>query len=357
VADSITARDVARRADVSAGTVSRVFNNYNNVSEEIRQRVLKAAADLGYPGPYRQSTTHQNSARLLKEVGFLYSSSIEETPATLDPYWAPIFHGVESESRHSNIKVIYRTVTDIRHNLQQLTRALYEMRLGGALLVGQFEADAISAIQATGTPVVLVDNYVEEMVQAVDVVLADNFQGARLAMDHLFELGHRRIAFIAGPATPGIRPFYKIYATYQRWVSYCMSFLDRGLAFDPTLVEPGNLTLDGGYLACQRLLARQADFTAIFCADDITAIGAMKALREARCHIPEEVSIIGFDDIDTGRHVTPALSTIRVNAEDLGATALRTLITRIANPSTPCVTIQLGAELVQRASVAEAHRV
>src|SRR6266700_1545243 len=163
VADSVTARDVARHADVSVGTVSRVFNNYSNVSEEIRQRVLKAAADLGYPGPYRQSTNIQNNGRLLKEVGFLYSSSIEETPATLDPYWAPIFHGVESESRHSNIKVIYRTVTDIRHNLQQLTRTLYEMRLGGVLLVGQFEADAISAIQATGTPVVLVDNYVEEM--------------------------------------------------------------------------------------------------------------------------------------------------------------------------------------------------
>jgi DNA-binding LacI/PurR family transcriptional regulator len=356
VADSITARDVARLADVSAGTVSRVFNNYNNVSEEIRQRVLKAAADLGYPGPYRQSTNHQNTTRILKEVGFLYSSSIEETPATLDPYWAPIFHGVETESRHSNIKIIYRTVTDIRHNLQQLTRTLYEMRLGGALLVGQFEADAINAIQATGTPVVLVDNYVEEMAQMVDVVLADNFQGARLAMDHLFEQGHRHIAFIAGPATPGIRPFYKIYATYQRWASYCMSFLDRGLTVDPILVEPGNLTLEGGYQACQRLLAQRADFSAIFCADDITAIGAMKALREAGRSIPEEVSIIGFDDIDTGRHVTPALSTIRVNAEDLGATALRTLISRVANPSLPCVTIQLNAELVQRASVTSPHR-
>jgi DNA-binding LacI/PurR family transcriptional regulator len=233
VASAVTAKDVAKHAGVSVGTVSRVFNNHRDVSEDIRQKVLKAAADLGY---FRtsggQTATIRGHQRLLKEVGFLYCSSIEETPATMDPYWAPIFHGVESASRQANIKVTYRTITDISHTPHMLTTILYEMRLGGVLLVGQAGADTISTIQATKTPLVQVDNYVSNLVQSVDTILPDNIQGATIAMDYLFDLGHRRIAFISGPFEEGSLAVSKIYSTQQRWMCYCMSFLNRGLPLD-----------------------------------------------------------------------------------------------------------------------------
>ncbi|MBV9617014.1 MAG: LacI family DNA-binding transcriptional regulator, partial [Ktedonobacteraceae bacterium] len=313
MSESVTAKDVAQQAEVSVGTVSRVFNNHNNVSENIRQRVLKAAADLGYFRGGGQMATTRSNGRVLKDVGFLYCSSIEETPATMDPYWAPIFHGVESASRQQNIKITYRTITDICHQPHILTALLYEMRLGGILLVGQAEADTINTIRATKTPIVQVDNYLPDLPYSIDTILPDNFQGARLAMDYLFNQGHRLIAFIGGPTPPGPRPIYKIYSTQQRWISYSMAFVDRGLPIDYDLVEAGNLTMKGGYDACKRLLERKANFSAIFCVDDITAIGAMKALREAGRSIPEEVSVIGFDGIDLGQHVTPTLSTIRVD--------------------------------------------
>jgi LacI family transcriptional regulator len=226
------------------------------------------------------------------------------------------------------------------------------MRLGGVLLVGQGEVDTISAIQATNTPVVQVDNYVADLPRAIDTILPDNFQGARLALDHLFSEGHRRIAFIGGPSIPGPRPLYRIYSTHQRWMSYCMAMLDRGLPIDYDLVESGNLTLEGGYQACRRLLERKFDFTAIFCVDDITAIGAMRALREAGLRIPEDVSLIGFDGIDLGQHVTPPLTTVRVDAAAMGSVALRTLLERANNPEAPCVTTLIGVELVKRESVA-----
>jgi LacI family transcriptional regulator len=203
---------------------------------------------------------------------------------------------------------------------------------------------------------VLVDNYIAA--HPVDVLLPDNFQGAQLAMDYLFSEGHRRIAFIGGPsesttsATLTTPPIYKIYSIRQRWISYCMAFLDRGLPIDYYLVESGKLSTESGYDACKRLLERKADFSAIFCVDDITAIGAMKALREAGRRVPEDVSLIGFDGIELGQHVTPALSTIRVSTEALGATALRTLIARAANPDAPYVTTLLGVELIKRDSVA-----
>lgn len=353
---SVTAKDVAKHAEVSVGTVSRVFNNHNNVSEEIRQRVLKVAADLGYfRSTGGQASTTRAYNRTLKEVGFLYCSSIEQTPATMDPYWSPIFHGVESASRQLNIKVTYRTITDICHIPHLLTTTLYEMRLGGVLLVGQADVNTITTIQATKTPIVQVDNYLINLPQPVDTILPDNIHGTQLAMNYLFNEGHQHIAFIGGPSEASIHPIYDIYSVQQRWMCYCMALLDRGQTINYDLVESGNLTMEGGYKACQRLLARKVHFSAIFCVDDVTAIGAMKALREAGYRIPEDVSIIGFDGIDVGRHVTPALTTIRVDTQALGSRALKTLVERTNDPQAPYTTTLIGVELVKRESVTSPH--
>ncbi|GCF08403.1 LacI family DNA-binding transcriptional regulator [Dictyobacter arantiisoli] len=355
MASSITAKDVAQHAEVSVGTVSRVFNNHSNVSEEIRQRVLKVAADLGYFRSSNQPAATNATGRVLREVGFLYSSSIEETPATTDPYWAPIFHGAESASRKANIKITYRTITDICRVPHLLTNMLYEMRLGGILLVGQADAATINSIRATRTPVVQVDNYAPDLSVPIDTILPDNGRGAGMAMDYLFSMGHQRIAFIGGPTLPGSRPAYRIHSVQQRWMQYCMALLDRGVPVEYDLVEAGNLTMEGGYKACKRLLERKVDFSAIFCVDDITAIGAMKALREAGRRVPEDVSLIGFDGIDLGQHITPALSTIRVDAEALGAVALKTLLERANEPDAPYVTRLIGVELIKRETVAPAR--
>ena len=353
MAGSVTAKEVARRAEVSVGTVSRVFNNHSNVSEEIRQRVLKVASDLGYTRPGGQPALLSGPGRPLKEVCFLYYQGNQDTiPLTQNPYWAPIFYGVEREARRSQLKLVYRTIIEGEQSPRQLTVFLTDMHPGGLLLVGPAEHEFVRACQATDLPLVLVDHYLADLVPPVDAVLGDNFQGARQGMDYLFEMGHRRIAFIGGGAQPGPRPAYKIYSIQQRWTSYCMALLDYGLPLDYTLVESGNLTTESAYAACQRLLARQVEFSAIFCADDITAIGAIQALREYGRRVPEDVSLLGFDDIELARHVTPALTTLHVNADQLGATAFRTLLARAANPETSCVTNLLGVTLVKRASVA-----
>lgn len=350
MAGSVTAKEVARRAEVSVGTVSRVFNNHSNVSDEIRRRVLKAAIDLGYTRPGGQPVLVHS--RFLKEICFLYCQKGSMLPLTLNPYWAPIFYGVEREARLSHIKLSYRTLDEEGQSADRLTAFLDEMRLGGLLLVGPAEIETVRAFQATGLPLVLVDHYLPDLPQPVDAVLADNFQGARLAMEHLFEMGHRQIAFIGGPAAPGPHPSYAIYSIQQRWASYCMALLDHGLSVNYALVESGSLTTESGYAACQRLLSRRTAFSAIFCADDITAIGALKALREAGRDVPGDVSLIGFDDIELAQHVTPPLTTIHLDADQLGATALRALISRATNPDTSPVTHLLGVSLVKRASVA-----
>src|SRR5258708_17358103 len=126
MAGSVTAKEVARRAEVSVGTVSRVFNNHSNVSEEIRERVFKVAADLGYTRPGGQPAVVPG--RALREVSFLYyQSNSDAIPLALNPYWAPIFYGVEREASRSNLKLTYRTLIEGEQSPRQLTALLTEL--------------------------------------------------------------------------------------------------------------------------------------------------------------------------------------------------------------------------------------
>ncbi|HEX2911734.1 MAG TPA: LacI family DNA-binding transcriptional regulator [Chloroflexia bacterium] len=346
-----TAKDVAILAEVSVGTVSRVFNKHDNVNEELKQRVLKAAAEIGYFGPSSSSTrTGSSSERKLKEIGFwLTLDSDEDT--SIDPFWAKILHGADSEAHKYDINVTYRGIRNISQNPFILSARLREMQPGGVMLVGPSEPDLINFIQSTNTPLVLVDNFAPR--QAVDAVLCDNFEGARLAVEYLITLGHARIAFIGGPLAEGSgRPVNKIYPIERRAAGYRTALLDAGYNMDYTLYEACNLTPEGGYEACKRLLAGKAPFSAIFCANDKTAIGAMKALREADLQVPGDVSVIGFDDIEMAEHLTPALTTVRINKEAMGAVAVDRLISRASNPEQVNVTVTLGVDLIKRQSVA-----
>lgn len=348
MAGSVTVKDVAREAEVSIGTVSRVFNNHSNVTEEVRQRVLKAASDLGYFGPGSQDGRVRENSRALKEIGFLYYSRIDPFLASTNPFWPSILHGVENQARKLNIKVTYRMLSDL--SPQTMLTAIYEMKLGGILLVGPAETEIIQLVRSTKLPLVLVDNYQPGL--SVDAVICDNFQGARMAVEYLLNEGHRDIAFICGPLVADApRPINSVYSVERRAAGYRTALLDAGLPVNYQLLEVGTLQLEGGYQACKRLLARNIPFSALFCANDETAIGALKALREANLRVPEDVSLVGFDDIDMVEHLTPPLTTVHVNKEALGSVALKRLVERAADMEAVSVTSVLEVELIKRTSV------
>ena len=353
MANTVTVKDVAREANVSIGTVSRVFNNHKNVTEEVRLRVLKAASSLGYFGPHARDTYSSNgnrsSHRALREIGFLSYLKDDITALAINPFWSHILHGVESEARKSNVKVTYRAIGELCQTPEMLLTTIYEMKLGGILLVGSAEPDTIRLIQSTKLPLVLVSNYVPGL--PVDAVLADNFEGARAAVDYLINEGHRHIAFIGGPTLDGPRPIDKFYSIKRRAAGYCTALLDAGLPVNYTLYEAGDLGPAGGYQACKRLIKRNVQFSALFCANDETAIGAMKALRDMGYRVPEDVSVVGFDDIAMVEHLTPALTTVRVNKEALGSIAVKQLVSRSTDLEAASVTILLQAQLIRRDSV------
>jgi DNA-binding LacI/PurR family transcriptional regulator len=354
VANSVTMKDVAHEANVSVGTVSRVFNNHKNVTGEIRLRVLKTASSLGYFGPNGLDTQtpegNRNSNRALKEIGFFSYFNDSITTLAMNPFWSHILQGVESEAGKFNMKVTYRSIGELAQTPQMLLTTIYEMKLGGVLLVGTVEPETVRLIQNTKLPVVLVDNYIPGIF--VDAVLANNFDGARAAVDYLINQGHREIAFIGGPTLENApRPINKFYTIERRAAGYRTSLLDAGLPVNYALYEAGNCGIDGGYEACTRLIERNVQFSAIFCCNDATAIGAMKALREKGYRIPEDVSMVGFDDIDMVEHLTPALTTVRINKEAMGYTAIKQLIWRSTRADATSVTSLLEVELIKRNSV------
>ncbi|MBA3825857.1 MAG: LacI family DNA-binding transcriptional regulator [Ktedonobacterales bacterium] len=344
----VTLRDIAQRSGVSIGTVSRVLNQRADVNAALRQRVLAAASALNYVGPAGQSTPHA-SGRALKRVAFLLAlTSAVESPPTVDPFWADILHGVETVARLIDCQVHFRTVVPDEDDAV-LIRSLGEAHLGGVLLVGAAAPSLVAALARQPMPCVLVDHRLPG--QAYDAVLSDDFGGMALAIQHLLARGHRQIAFLGGAASSDVSANEYFYTVEQRLAAYRHTVLSAGVVLDPALHVPCVPNVAGGEAACRALLAQGHSFSALACANDKTAIGALKALHAAGLRVPLDVSLVGFDDGELAAHTIPALTTVRVDAVGVGATALRVLAAR-ANEATPIpVTTTLSVTLTERASV------
>jgi LacI family transcriptional regulator len=308
--------------------------------------VLQAANQLGYVMPSQSLA----NGPALSEIGFLFSPVNARTVANANPFWSHILAGVDAEARKSRIKLTYRAISEFHQGPQALFEEVRGMRLDGLLVVGPAEPAVIRTLQTLQLPLVLVESYTPG--QEVDAVISDGFEGARQATAYLIGEGHREIAFINGPLDGAPRPRCRMYAVEMRARGYRAALVEAGLPVPFDLMEAGDLTPQGGYEACRRLLGRRLPFSALFCANDSMAIGAMKALHEAGLAVPGAVSIIGYgDDADIIEHLTPALTTVRIDKETVGATAVKRLLARAADPSAAHVLTVLEAALITRESV------
>jgi LacI family transcriptional regulator len=284
---------------------------------------------------------------MVKEIGFLFCPALPYTALATNPFWSHILDGVESEANKTNIKVTYRSLSENQQNSDTLLTMIYEMKLGGILLVGPAEPEVVAVLLQTNIPFLLVDNYVPH----ANAVLGNNYEGARTATEYLINMGHRRIALLDGPLASGPRRMNKVFTIERRAQGYRTALVDAGLPVINELCEDGWLSLDGGYAACKRLCERNIPFSAIFCANDEMAIGAMKALRELGLRVPEDVSLVGFDDINIVEHLTPPLTTIRMDKDAMGAIALKRLLSLMSSPDPITTLTILEVELVERGSV------
>jgi LacI family transcriptional regulator len=327
----VTIVDVAREADVSYTTVSRVLNNKGSVKPETRERVLTAMTRLGYVVDQRARSL---AGRRSQVIGLL----VHDLSTS---YIGEIMRGIDAELASAQYDLLlyttHRRKTKESTYVGTLTRGLAD----GLLLVLPRDPGAyLETLRQYRFPHVLIDHRGGD--EETPAVAAANQQGAYSATEYLVELEHRRIGFITGAMDQ--------ICAQDRLEGYKAALADQGIAFDPELVREGNFFQPLGFAGASALLELPHPPTAIFASNDVSAFGVMEAVREHGLRIPDDVSVVGFDDIPQAAHVHPPLTTVRQPLEEMGRAATRMLLERLNDPQRPIKRVELPTELVLRQS-------
>jgi LacI family transcriptional regulator len=338
----VTLREVAEEAGVSMMTVSNVMNgNHARVSPTTAERVRRIASELGYVPSASARSLATKASRL---VGLLVPAADEDS-LMISPHNVAIAGQIERDLRKNGYHLLLRGIA----RPQEVTEALRSWSLDGAILLGFLdeEVDGLSASTVGAVRVVAIDSYSAN--RLTTGARSDDFTGARLAATHLLELGHRRIVF-AGPA------FTDVGVVHERFRGFRAAFTDVGAEWDTTLVETVNTTHAEGRERGLDLLARHPGATAVFATADILAIGLMEGLRAAGARVPRDVSVVGFDDLDLCKYVTPKLTTVSQDIAAKATTAVGLLIDAIEHGKRPRNPVTIDVSLTVRDSTAPAKR-
>ena len=337
---TVSIREVAKSSGVSVATVSRVFNGYADVSAETRQRVLAAARKLDY-------TPNSAARRLVKRrsqlIGVILFTG-QEHPDLQHPFFLEVLVGLKHSLGADGYDVLLFATEQpgTTPGPHAYARRARHHGVDGVvvLAVDDAEEPELQKLLAAGTPVVAVDLPLSG--ERASYVASDNLGGARLAVRHLHRLGHTRIATIAGLAHT--KP------AADRLLGYRAEIQELGLPSRPEYEAPGDFYFDTGEGAMRHLLALAEPPTAVFAASDMMAVGAIKAVVEAGLRVPEDIAVVGFDDIQLAELVSPALTTVRQDKRALGMAAARSLVQLIDEPGTAPHVSVLPVELVVRRS-------
>ncbi|MFI5957306.1 LacI family DNA-binding transcriptional regulator [Cryptosporangium sp. NPDC051539] len=327
-----TIAEIARSADVSVSTVSKVLNGHTDVADDTRRRVQRLLDERGYRR--RRAAHHRGSGDLLDLV-------IND----LDSSWGlAILTGVEEVVESAGIGLVISAV----HSRAALTRRWLDSLLargsqGAILVLSDLDASQREQLRRHGTPIVVVDG-VSQPPPDVPSVGATNFSGAYAATEHLLQLGHRRIAVIGGPE--------QLSCTRARIAGYRAAFDAADLPAPRGLLRYGNFYHDGGFRAAQSLLAEADPPTAIFAGSDMHAMGVFEAARTSGRTVPDDLSVVGFDDLNFASWTSPALTTVRQPLHEMGVTAARALLRLVAGEPLDSTSIELSTSLVIRDSTA-----
>lgn len=327
----VTIYDIAEASGVSYSTVSRVLNGFEFVRETTREKVLAAAERLGYVANIQARSLAGGKSNV---IGVL-------VPRINNSYITEIVAGIDDELGAANLNLMLYTTHRRAGKETHYVETIASGMADGLLLVVPLTPDSyLAALRARQFPYVLVDQH--DSHNASYEVIATNYQGAYDATRYLIELGHRRIAFITGLS--------ELYSTHERLRGYRAALDQAGIPFNPAYVAEGDFWKDAAYRATTALLALPQRPTAIFAANDLTAIGAMNALSDHDLSVPGDMSIVGFDDIAQARFTIPRLTTVRQPLEQMGRSAVALLLEQLRHPERPPRRITLTTDLIVRDS-------
>jgi DNA-binding LacI/PurR family transcriptional regulator len=331
---------VAARARVSIATVSRVINGTATVSPETAERVREAIEALDfYPDISARTLGSGRSG--------LYGLIISDITNPYFPELVKAFEDIAVE--HGQDILIANTDYDPKRMEACVIRMLQRKVDGVAIMTSEMEDRLIHTFSHRQIPTIFMDT--PKGVKGVNTVRVDYAAGVKQAMEHLFAFGHKRIAFISGPLA--------LSSAQVRARAFTKSLRQHGLTGEPHLMQESDHRVEGGHAAMQRILSSGTHPTAVMASNDLTAIGAMGAIHEAGLRIPEDISVIGFDDIELSAYIQPGLTTLHVPRRELAATAFRSLFRdrdEVASKSAVKWEHVIQPRLVVRRSTAQASK-
>ncbi len=336
--DKPTIKDVAKRAGVSFKTVSRVLNDQIGVRDELRARVRAAVDELGYIVNYSaKSLASRRSQTIGVVVGRL-----------TDPHTLEIVHYVGEMSERDKRGIVIFTRPSFANGLD-MSNFIGNGVVGSLLLVSPRSIEPyLPMIRVLRLPAVVVEApFLDEAQNLLDgpvsCVVSENRRGAYIGVNYLIELGHRRIAFLGGSDMPQNR---------LRLAGYRDALAANGIPFDPAYVRSGRWTWESGYERALDLLRLEEPPTAVFCASDNIALGVMHALAERGVHVPEDMSLLGFDDIPAAAQSVPTLSTVKQPTAEMVQKAMDLLVRAMQGETLKTANHVLPTTLIERDSCA-----
>ncbi|MDO5135236.1 MAG: LacI family DNA-binding transcriptional regulator [Eubacteriales bacterium] len=333
----MTLKEIAAEAGVSISTVSRVLNHTGTkaASQEVRDRIWEIVRRTGYtPNSAAQSLKkgQQGVPQSTHSLACLFARTPD---APNDPFFSSLAKSVEMEAYKNNY-ILKSSFTSIDITKPENCRLILETNVNGVVMLGRCDKATLKFMKqhfhyVAYTGLNGIDaNY--------DQILCDGYDASVYAMEHLIGLGHRHIGYVGEISKE------------NRYRGYRDSLEAHGLPCGSAYVAAVNFSSSGGYQGAQKLLQQQPKITAIFCGNDITAIGALRAVKDFGLKIPKDISVISIDDIDTAQYLSPMLTTIHVPVEEMGKTAAKTLIDRINGGHTLPMKIVLPFHLANRES-------
>ncbi|GAB4402771.1 MAG: substrate-binding domain-containing protein [Anaerolineales bacterium] len=332
----VSIKDIARAAGVSHSTVSRALADSPLVREETRERIKQLAQEMGYsPHALARSLV----TRRTQTVGVVVTT-------IADPFVSEIVRGLEETGQnHGYTIILCNSNAEPRRELAAV-KALREKRVDGIIVTASRIGDLyLPLLEDFGVPIVLINN--QQTGKYVYSIGTDDLRGGQIATEHLLSLGHTRIAYIASPNN--------VNSSQARMEGYRAALEAAGIAFDPALVADGDGRPAAAMRATEHLLSRGVRPTAIFCYNDMTAIGTMRALRKAGIRVPDDISVVGYDDIPIVEYLDPPLTTIRQRKYDMGCMAMDMLL-RLLNGATDVQDVTIEPTLVVRESTSAPRR-
>jgi LacI family transcriptional regulator len=329
--------EIARRANVSTATVSRTLNQSGPVKAATARKVWRAVTALNYYPNSHARTLVSGRSRL---IGLIVSD-------ITNPFFPELVRAFEGLAAQKQYDLLLTSTDYLTSRMTTCLRRMLERKVDGvAMMTSEMDLGLIKELSKRNVPIVFMD--VGQMGPRMSHVSIDYGNGIRQAVDHVVGLGHRHIAFISGPLN--------LHSARTRHRSFLDGMRDHGLVPDRKFLREGTHTADGGQKAMSDLVRLAKKPTAVVCSNDWTAIGALHAIHAAGLRVPDDISLIGFDDIPLASYTNPALTTIRMSARDVGSTAFQALFRLIGEDHAEGDVYQVPTRLVVRESTGKPRK-